>query len=301
MSAVAGNLTPNFNTTSEHVTVTEGSRAILPCSVEFLGDQSVIWVNPRKILISHGDRRAIDDHRISVERPYIKEWNLLIREVRHNDSGTYECRINTTPKQTKKVTLSVQVPPMIISEMSSDRVSLEEGETATLICNVTGIPQPNVTWYKRNSRKIDGKKERIGTEGEVLVIHNVSRMCDDIYECYVDNKVPPAVSKAIRVTVDYAPEVTLPNKRIGQILGKETILDCIISGNPQAVTEWRRNGQLLHKGQKYDIDVFRDELQNSVTLSLRIKDLEKSDYGVYLCVGSNYLGEDEETMTLYGR
>ena len=65
-------------------------------------------MNPRKILISHMDRRTIDDHRISVERPYIKEWNLLIREVRYNDSGTYECRINTKPKQIKKVTLSVQ-------------------------------------------------------------------------------------------------------------------------------------------------------------------------------------------------
>ena len=54
----------------------------------------------------------------------------------------------------------VAVPPMIVSELSSDRVSLEEGETATLICNVTGIPKPNVTWYKRNSRKMDGKRER---------------------------------------------------------------------------------------------------------------------------------------------
>lgn len=73
---------------------------IVPCA-------QVIWVNPRKILISHSDRRTIDDHRISVERPYIKEWNLLIRQVRFNDSGTYECRINTKPKQIKKVNLTV--------------------------------------------------------------------------------------------------------------------------------------------------------------------------------------------------
>lgn len=68
----------------------------------------VIWVNPRKILISLEDRRTIDDHRISVERFYTKDWNLLIRQVRYNDSGTYECRVNTQPKQVKKVMLTVQ-------------------------------------------------------------------------------------------------------------------------------------------------------------------------------------------------
>ena len=42
----------------------------------------------------------------------------------------------------------------------------------------------------------------IGNEGEVLVIHNVSRDCDDIYECYVDNGVPPARNKSITVVVN---------------------------------------------------------------------------------------------------
>ena len=96
-----------------------------------------------------------------------------------------------------------------------------------------------------------------------------------------------------------SPEVRLPNKRIGQSVGKETILDCIISANPHAVTEWRRDGRPLHKSDKYDIDVFRDTYENSVTLSLRIKNLVAEDYGRYLCLGSNHLGEDQEEMTLY--
>ena len=76
-------------------------------------------------------------------------------------------------------------------------------------------------------------------------------------------------------------------------------MDCIISANPHAVTEWRRDGKPLHKSDKYDIDVFRDTYENSVTLSLRIKNLVKEDYGRYLCLGSNHLGEDQEEMTLY--
>ncbi|XP_035825143.1 opioid-binding protein/cell adhesion molecule homolog, partial [Aplysia californica] len=298
--AIAVNMTPRFNNSHEHVTVTEGERVILPCSVDVAGKETVIWVNPRKTLISLEDRRLIDDHRISVERPYIKIWNLLIRDVRYNDSGTYECKVNTTPRMVKKVTLEVQVPPAILSQLSSDRVTLEEGESATLVCNVTGIPQPNVTWYKRNHREIVPVKERIGLEGEVLIIHNVTRHCDDIYECFVDNGVPPSVSKAIRVVVNYPPEVVLPNpKRIGQRLGKETILECQIYAHPHGITAWKKDGQTLERGQKYDIEVFKNDVENSITLTLRISNLRKGDYGNYECFGSNFLGEAHGFFMLY--
>ncbi|CAL1529683.1 unnamed protein product [Lymnaea stagnalis] len=295
------NTVMKFNTTTEHVTVVEGGRVILPCSVDTTAEMSVIWVNPKKIVMSVGDRRLIDDHRISVERPYIKIWNLLIRNVRYNDSGIFECRINTNPVQTKKVHLDVKVPPAILSQLSSDKVTLEEGQTATLVCNVTGIPQPNVTWYKRNYKELTGGvKEKIGLEGEVLIIHNVSRSCDDIYECYVDNGVPPAVSKAIRVVVDYAPEVIIPNpRRMGQYLGKETILECNIFAHPQALTSWTKGGKVLNKSDKYDIEVYKNEMENSVTLALKIRDLTESDFGRYECTGSNFLGEDKEDMILY--
>ncbi|ESP02471.1 hypothetical protein LOTGIDRAFT_138404, partial [Lottia gigantea] len=296
-----GELKPKFNQTPEHVTVTAGNKAILPCTVEFLGDHTVIWSNPRKTLISHADRRMLDDHRISVERPYIKEWNLHIRDVRHNDSGTYKCEINTDPIQAKLVTLSVLVPPMIISRYSSDLVVKEEGETAELICNVTGIPAPNVTWYKRNYRQGKNHREQIGLEGGILLIHNVSRFCDDIYDCFVDNGVSPAVSKAIRVEVQYAPEVILTNRRIGQRRGKETILECTIYAHPQSITVWKRNGQKIsQKGDKYSIEAYEDQENRMVTLSLRIMDLDDNDFGAYTCEGSNPLGRDSEDMILYG-
>jgi len=42
----------------------------------------------------------------------------------------------------------------------------------------------------------------IGLTGEMIVIHNVSRYCDDIYECVASNGVPPLVSRQMRVTVE---------------------------------------------------------------------------------------------------
>jgi len=42
----------------------------------------------------------------------------------------------------------------------------------------------------------------IGTVGEMVIIHNVTRYCDDIYECIASNGVPPTVSRQMRVTVE---------------------------------------------------------------------------------------------------
>jgi len=52
----------------------------------------------------------------------------------------------------------------------------------------------------------------IGLTGEMIVIQNVSRYCDDIYECVASNGVPPSVSRQMRVTV----ECTTPHNALSQ-------------------------------------------------------------------------------------
>ena len=46
----------------------------------------------------------------------------------------------------------VTEPPVIIPDLSSPhRVTAKEGDTIQLVCNVTGVPAPTVTWYKKSS------------------------------------------------------------------------------------------------------------------------------------------------------
>lgn len=38
------------------------------------------------------------------------------------------------------------------------------------------------------------------------------------------------------------PEVTLPNRRMGQTLGRDTVLECVIMSSPQALYYWEKDG-----------------------------------------------------------
>ncbi len=92
----------------------------------------------------------------------------------------------------------------------------------------------------------------------------------------------------------------MPNRRIGQELGKETILECIITAFPQVVTYWQMEGTRITGSTKYRIEAY-DEEEHTITLSMRIYDIQPEDYGEYSCVAENQLGRDQESMFLYGK
>ncbi|XP_076465362.1 limbic system-associated membrane protein-like [Babylonia areolata] len=308
MVGVVSGLKPKMTMLRRNVTVVSGQTAVLPCSVDFLGTYKVVWLDHRGKLLTFEDRRIISDERISLERPYVKEWNLHVRNVRPSDAGNYTCQVNTNPIQIRSVFLHVHEPAKIINHLSSSQtVVVQEGDKVELVCNVTGVPKPTVNWFRvpkglmhRSDRRQDPdqRKKQIGVSGEVLLIHNVSRYCDDEYECVAYNDVPPAAIRKIRVYVEFPPEVRLPNRKIGQSKGKTTILECVVTAYPHAITVWRRNGKVIERNSKYNIEVY-DEDENTLTLALRIQSLTESDYGQYECVSKNQLGKDSETMILY--
>lgn len=51
------------------------------------------------------------------------------------------------------------VPAKILQEYSSEDMTVKEGETVTLQCNVSGIPMPNVTWTRYTIHRDDAQKK----------------------------------------------------------------------------------------------------------------------------------------------
>lgn len=286
---------PSFDVPLVNVTVVAGQSIVLQCSIDNLGHFKVAWLDQNSFPLTYEERSVIDDPRFSVVRPYLKEWNLLISDVRSSDSGSYRCTVNTNPVRSKITTLHVKVPPQIIDHLSSSDITVREGDSVRLTCNATGIPRPEVTWLRRSW---PNSVERLGVVGETLLVINASRHRGDLYECIADNGVPPAFSRQIKVTVQYPPEISVPNRRIGQKLGGEVVLECVIAAVPTASHYWTRDSLPIAMSSKHVTDEY-DELDGRVTLRINIRNLQLTDYGDYQCVAGNQLGRTQKTVTLY--
>ncbi|KAH9508623.1 Dynein assembly factor 4, axonemal [Bulinus truncatus] len=214
--------------------------------------RNVVWVNPKETVISLQDRRLLNDDRLSIERSFLRDWNLHIRNVSLLDEGLYKCQINTAPIGTKKVHLIVQEPPQLIDYTQPTDVEKAEGGEVRLFCNATGSPQPTIKWY-RIFKKRNLHREHISNEGEFLYIKNLTKHCADYYECVAENDVNPSTSQTFKVTVLYPPIVTLYNDRLSQHLGKDTALECYVTASPQGTAGWKHAGKPIVNDPNHEV------------------------------------------------
>ena len=97
-----------------------------------------------------------------------------------------------------------------------------------------------------------------------------------------------------------SPVVKLLNTRLGQVVGKETMLECSVTSYPRAKVDWIKNGVKIEHSYKYRLELFPGEY-DTVSLTLLIYYVNAHDYGDYTCEARNRMGIDRATMVLYGK
>ncbi|XP_042205792.1 zwei Ig domain protein zig-8-like [Homarus americanus] len=126
-----------------------GHTAFIPCLVNNLGQRSVSWVRHQDIhVLTVGRFTFTNDDRFEVQHDDgSNEWVLKLRTPSVNDSGTYECQINTKPTITQLITLRVLEPRAVIT--AGRELYLDKGSTLRLTCQVRDAPTPSdfLLWY----------------------------------------------------------------------------------------------------------------------------------------------------------
>lgn len=72
-----------------------------------------------------------------------------------------------------KFTIACLVPATISVEHSTGDVTVVEGETVSLVCNVSGMPTPDITWFRRPAlgKTVQRQSEFLCTQLQIMSYH----------------------------------------------------------------------------------------------------------------------------------
>jgi hypothetical protein len=190
---------------------------------------------------------------------------------------------------TANARVQVNIPP-IISDNSTRSVITSSGATISLDCYAAGHPQPHISWRRENNDLLPtgGAVYR----GNTLTIHNITKNDRGTYYCIADNGVGRGAKRNVGVEVEFAPEVRVGRPQYFQAPHYDTDLQCHVEAFPSPSIVWLKDGYQLNDNQNYRISEFltAHEFTESV---LRVKRIERRQYGKFICKAINKLGSHQ--------
>ncbi|KAK3083179.1 hypothetical protein FSP39_015849 [Pinctada imbricata] len=169
--------------------------------------------------------------------------------------------------------------------------TIVEGTDAVFTCDVTGMPRPEITWYKNYREVFTGRRYEIKVEGHThtLIIKNVEENDIASIECHARNNFGTASSRANLNVQIPAKIIDLPPRYLDGLMfcKGDTIMTRVqFRGLPTPEVTWTRNDRKLEKKKRVDIHT------TTRHSSLLVEDSTLDDSGIYTVTVSNSVGTD---------
>nr|XP_027212204.1 zwei Ig domain protein zig-8-like isoform X1 [Penaeus vannamei] len=235
-------LSPSYEDTPQNVTALVGDSAFLPCTVSHLGDRSVTWMRQRDLhILTAGVYTYSADERFRVLHPENSDdWTLHIKYTTFRDSGVYECQVNSDPKISRAVTLTVKenqlddpgtfgIPttdnmPLATIEGPTER-HIQQGSILAITCIVHHMPHSapaHILWF-HGPQNIDYDSPRGGVsiQTEKAARKTVSKLMlstvtlDDTgeYSCAPSDLQPAVVNVHVQTGEETVGQIQQPVKQ----------------------------------------------------------------------------------------
>ncbi|XP_041473856.1 protein sidekick-2-like [Lytechinus variegatus] len=215
-------------------------------------------------------------------------------------AGTYRCLGDlqgsdlTAVEASANLTMYNPVAPGITSRLER-KTQEAAGNTITLPCTATGVPTPQIKWF-RNAADIaimGNSRYRLEEDGSLKLI-NLEKNDSGMFQCQAINDVGEQIADTWLHVQEIAPEITLAPNDTTILEGETTYLECAAEGAPNPVIHWEKDGQLVlsstfQLNNRYILQTFGN---------LLLQQAVKEDSGEYTCVATNTLDSDNASASL---
>ncbi|XP_021053028.1 hemicentin-1 [Mus pahari] len=263
---------------------TGGSEVSIMCSATGYPKPKIVWtMNEMFLMGSHRYRMT-------------SEGTLFIKNAAPKDAGTYGCLASNaagTDKQTS--TLRYIEAPKLVAEQSELLVAL--GDTTVMECKPSGIPPPQVKWFKGDLELRPSTFLSIDPLMGLLKIQETQDLDAGDYTCVAINEAGRATG---RLTLDVgSPPVFIQEPSdVSMEIGSNVTLPCYVQGYPEPKIKWRRLDNMPVFSRPFSVS----SISQLRTGALFISNLWTSDKGTYVCEAENQFGkiQSQTTVTVTG-
>ncbi|XP_060737332.1 hemicentin-1 isoform X1 [Tachysurus vachellii] len=255
----------------EEMNTIEGHMVSLECDVQTHSTPEIIWTKDGQLLQFGSGVQILSGGKM-----------LQISRVQQKDAGQYVCTAtNSGGQEQKSIMLNVYSPPFLLPlpHSGSEVMTPQIGSSVTLSCEAQGVPEPEVTWYRKGRILTSGRTLQVS--GQKLTINSMQESDGGVYTCKVSN--PAGQQERMFSLKVYAPIVIHGpvSESVTHTLGSHVTLVCDASGIPAPNVRWIKDGLAFGSGSM-----------------LSLGPLELSHSGVYTCIAHNSEGETHKNYTL---
>ncbi|XP_004706727.1 hemicentin-1 [Echinops telfairi] len=275
---------PKVTVMPKNQSFTAGSEVSIMCSATGYPKPKITWtMNNMFIVGSHRYRMTSDG-------------TLFIRNSVPKDAGIYGCLASNSAgmdEQTSSLRF-IEAPKLKVVQ-SELLVAL--GDTTVMECKTSGVPPPQVKWFKGDLELRPSAFLIINPLLGHLKIQETQDLDAGDYTCVAINEAGRATGK-ITLDVGSPPVFIQEPTDVSVNIGSNVTLPCYVHGYPEPRIKWRRSDSMPLFSRPFSVS----SVSQLRTGALSIFNLWANDKGTYICEAENHFGkiQSQATITVTG-